>query len=193
MHYSYPDIAGVILAGGRSSRFGSNKAYAHFAGVPLIVRTYETIRPLFSEIFLVTNTPDDYQQHPASVLQDDTPYLGPLGGIVTALRRTELERIFVLACDMPLLDVETIHQVIAASSGHEAAIPRHEGRAAYLLAVYARSLLGPMEDYLQAGKRSMESFCKTLSDVAWVPVTGPSASNVNTKQDLERLEAEHVE
>ena len=54
------NVAGVILAGGRSSRYRENKALAKVHGVPLIERVLNVMRPIFSHLIIITNTPDEY-------------------------------------------------------------------------------------------------------------------------------------
>jgi molybdopterin-guanine dinucleotide biosynthesis protein A len=190
---TYPNISGVILAGGKSSRFGENKAFARLHGVPLIFQVLKAVNKyLFPEVMLVTNSPEEYRSLPVKVIQDDIPHQGPLGGIATALRCARHDRIFVVACDMPLLNISDIHAVIEQSTNAAAGIPICDGIPAYLMAVYARSLLVPIKCYLAAGERSMQGFCQTLADVAWLPLEGRSAANINTKQDLQALEVRHA-
>jgi molybdopterin-guanine dinucleotide biosynthesis protein A len=192
----YPDIAGVILAGGHSSRFGKNKAFARFEGVPFIQRIIATIQDLFPDLLLVTNTPEQYQHLPIKVMRDDVPHQGPLGGIATALRQTTHEKIFVIACDMPLLNPDDIQTLVEHSNTYantcDATIALSDSMPAYLMALYARSLLAPIETYLQSGQRSLKDFCRTLSNVAWVPLKGSSTININTEQDLRHLETKHA-
>src|SRR3989338_7683808 len=98
------DITGVVLAGGKSLRFGQNKAFALLQGVTLIERVLNVMKTLFDDLLIVTNNPGDYSSFDVPVVSDLEPDKGPLGGIVTALHYSERDRIFVAACDMPLLD-----------------------------------------------------------------------------------------
>jgi len=186
------DISGVILAGGQSKRFGSNKSFALFHGISFIKRVEQVMRPLFSDLLMVTNTPEVYKSPSYTVITDDIPHQGPLGGIVTALRKAKHERIFVVACDMPLLDANDIVQIIDAGNGYDAVIPQHGERREYLLALYSRRLLNPMDLALRSGQRSLKGFFKDRPNIAWVPVEAKSSFNINTKQDLAHLEVTHA-
>lgn len=187
------DITGAILAGGKSQRFGSNKAFARFQGVTLLDRVLGVMGAIFKDLLLVTNTLEEYSSLPVLVLEDEVPDKGPLGGIVTALKHSPADKIFVVACDMPLLDPQVIRELIAKGDGFSAAIPVHDGICEYLMALYSRRLLIPMRCCLDHDKLSLEEFCQKPADVAWIPITGNSWFNVNTKRDLESLEKDHAD
>lgn len=186
------DITGVILAGGLSSRFGENKAVANFLGVPMIRRIARVMDVVFDDILLVTNTPGVHADLGLRSVRDDIPGKGPLGGIVTAFDNTLSDRIFVVACDMPLLNFLTIKQVILEGASADAAVATHDGNREYLLAVYSRSLLPRLRRCLSEDRLSLRDFCSGLPHIAWVPVPGERCFNVNTKKDLEFLETHHA-
>ncbi len=76
-----------ILAGGRSSRFGSDKARAVVNDIPLVVRLQQSIlRDVDSQVFVVANQVDAYQDLGVESLVDEVPHLGPVAGIATALK-----------------------------------------------------------------------------------------------------------
>ncbi len=79
------DITGIILAGGKSSRMGTDKALMQFQGEKLIERTMRTFRSVFPKIMIITNTPLDYLDQDAGIATDIFPGKGPLGGIYTGL------------------------------------------------------------------------------------------------------------
>lgn len=186
------DITGVILAGGRSSRFGENKALVKFQGIPLIDRVINVMSPLFSDLLIVTNTPELYAARNLPVVADTEPYQGPLGGIFTALRHTSNDRVFVVGCDMPLLQPSIINQVIQAAGDADVAIPIHDGVREYLMALYSRRLLPEMCHALREGRRSLKEFCFKIANVEWIKITGDSYANINTKEDLRRWEDTHA-
>src|SRR3989338_7645546 len=97
------DVTGVILAGGKSTRFGENKAFALFDGVSFIERALETMKQVFKEVIIVTNPPNVYSGWGGSVVKDTIPYQGPLGGLMSALTYSISPYVFIAACDMPLL------------------------------------------------------------------------------------------
>lgn len=187
------DITGVILAGGKSSRFGSNKAFAAFQGRAFVERICGVMTDVFTDVLMVTNTPQAYRSLNIPMVMDLQPYQGPLGGIYTALRHATRDRIFVVACDMPLLDPAIIFQIIAVGNGFDAAVPVHDGRLEYLMALYSRRLAGEIESCLLANRRSLHAFCRHLKNIVRIPVSGRSWFNVNTPGDLDILEARHAD
>ncbi|MBI1909445.1 MAG: molybdenum cofactor guanylyltransferase [Deltaproteobacteria bacterium] len=202
------DVTGVILAGGKSSRFGSNKAFALFKGRPLIEGILEVIGSVFGEILLATNTPEVYthlqlcqKTGPLTgplIIQDEEPDQGPLGGIFAAFRHTTNSRIFVVGCDMPLLDPAVIRQIVAVEDEIEAVIPwvkhpHHHGEPQYLMALYSRHVLPHVCHCLKTGKLSMKEFCTQLTQVRWFPVEGDSCLSVNRPEDLKLLEERHAD
>ncbi|MCC7343826.1 MAG: molybdenum cofactor guanylyltransferase [Deltaproteobacteria bacterium] len=192
MNPIYPEVTGVLLAGGRSRRFGRNKALAEFQDQRLIERVLDALRVVFPKILVATNTPEEYEFLAAELLRDEAPYLGPLGGILSALQKIATPYAFVAACDMPLLSPEAIRGVVAAGLGHAAAVPFHPGGREYLMALYARSLIPQIRASLERGVFAMREFCAGVGDLRWVPIAGESAANVNTPEDLRRLEGRHA-
>ncbi len=186
------DITGVILCGGRSSRFGQNKALAHVRGVPMVKRVLEVMRLLFAPLLMVTNRPEEYAAFNIPMVSDLVPDRGPMEGIVTAFHHSSNDRLFVVACDMPILDPETIREVIAADNGFDAAIPIHDGIREYLMALYSRNLVPGLQASLHRRELSLERFFAETPRVTWVPVHGNSCLNVNTRDDLKRLEERHA-
>ena len=186
------DITGVILAGGRSERFGRNKAFSTFQGVPLIERVLKVMTGLFQDVILATNAPQEFASYGVLVLTDQEPHQGQLGGLVTALAASINDTAFVVACDMPILNPEVIAWLIEKGRNFDAAVPVHDGIREYLMALYSRRLLQRMSCCLSEGKLSLDEFCRKLSNVTWIPVDGDSWFNVNTKKDLEFLEKHHA-
>lgn len=94
------EVAGFVLAGGRSSRMGCDKAWLEIGGQPLVVRAARCLEPLVASVTII-GPAEIFQPLGYSTLADVQAGLGPLGGIVTALSRTDRPWNFFLACDMP--------------------------------------------------------------------------------------------
>jgi len=140
----YPDcakIAGVtaaILAGGASSRMGTNKALLKIDGEPLITRSYQTLARLFHEVIIVTNSPEDYAFLPCRKVPDIFPGIGSIAGLHSALHHSATELTFVSACDMPFIEPEVIrHLCELQQEGYDAVIPFSSGGQEPLHAVYS--------------------------------------------------------
>jgi molybdopterin-guanine dinucleotide biosynthesis protein A len=95
-------IAGVVLAGGDSRRMGSDKAFLEVDGEPLFCRQARILREAGAEPVLLSGRKGfDYRAAGVPVILDETPGLGPVGGILSALGNVKTQRLFVLAVDLP--------------------------------------------------------------------------------------------
>lgn len=190
----FTDVAGVILAGGESSRMGRNKALLEVNGERMIETAYRRMAELFDEVLLVTNTPESYDFIPCRKIADIHPGMGPLGGIHAALSSSVAERAFVIACDMPGLNPRLIRELCGIEGGGDVVIPETPGGLEPLHAVYAKSCLPKMEQMLFAGERRILSFFD-LAQVRLVPrgriaALDPeyaSFRNINTQEDYRLL------
>ncbi len=150
-----PGIAGVLLAGGRSSRFGTNKALALLDGKPLIEHVAETLSHLFSELLLVTNTPDTYQFLGWPMTGDIIKNSGPLAGIHAALHTVVAPRAFVIACDMPLVDERLVRYLCSLADDWDAVVPRLAKGLEPLCAVYHKNALPVITENLNRQQRKI--------------------------------------
>ncbi|MDO8643669.1 MAG: molybdenum cofactor guanylyltransferase [bacterium] len=186
------NVTGAILAGGKSTRFKRNKAFAIFNGVSFIDRTLVTMKTVFEEVIIVTNTPEVYSGFGVPVLGDTIPYQGPIGGLMSALSYLSHRPVFIAACDMPLLNPAVIRKIIKQGRNSLAAVPVHDGRKEYLMAFYSQKILPLISLMIGEERLSMTGLVSRLEPVAWVPVQGESWFNVNTPEDLSSLEELHA-
>ncbi len=93
-------VHAAILAGGRSRRFGSDKARAVVEGSPLILRVVEAVRPVAGSILVVADEPDKYADLGLSTVADPIPDAGPMSGLAGALARLPAGFGLVLPCDL---------------------------------------------------------------------------------------------
>ena len=146
----FSDITGVILAGGKSSRFGSNKALAMVDGKPLIQHVADLMSSLFPECILITNTPAEYEFLSLPMTHDRYQDSGPLAGIHAALLKISTPRAFVVACDMPNLSPELIQYICNINEQeYEVIIPSPEKGQEPLFGIYHKKSLEVIESYLQ--------------------------------------------
>ena len=127
--------SGVIVAGGRSTRFGdADKAVAELAGTPMVRRVADRLADVDGLDALVVNCREDQVEAIESALAgypldvgfapDPDPDEGPMAGIRTGLRAVETEYAAVVACDMPFVEPALLAHLGARAEGHDAAVPR---------------------------------------------------------------------
>jgi molybdopterin-guanine dinucleotide biosynthesis protein A len=152
------DIAGVILAGGKSRRFGSNKAFADINGQPLIERVISTLTPIFDELIIITNNPDEYAFLGLPMHEDLIKGLGPIGGIYTGLEKIKNSRGFFVACDMPFLNEKLIQYMAGLSREFEAVVPKIDWKMEPLHAVYSKGCIPTIKELIDAGECMINRF-----------------------------------
>ena len=152
------EVAGIILAGGMSSRFGSNKALSRFEGERLIQRLCKTVGSVTGRMMLITNTPDDFAFLDLESRRDLVPRCGPIGGIYTALRVANTPLCLCVACDMPFIRPEFLEYMIVRSPEYDVVVPMNDGREEPLCAVYRDTCIPSIEDRIQARKYKITGF-----------------------------------
>ncbi|MFP5213256.1 MAG: molybdenum cofactor guanylyltransferase, partial [Acidobacteriota bacterium] len=121
-------LTGAILAGGKSRRYGRNKAFELFQGKRMIDGVVESLRPLCDPVMVVANDLSLYLDVRATLIQDFILDQGPLVGVYTALLFSPNDWVFVKATDMPVLVPDVVEMMVAASDGFDAVVPICEGK-----------------------------------------------------------------
>jgi molybdenum cofactor guanylyltransferase len=187
-----PGVTGVVLAGGRSRRFGTNKALTAIGNTTLIERLVYTVQPLFTQLLIVTNEPEEYKFLGLPMIEDRIKGLGPLGGIYTALEAISDYYAFVMACDMPDLNVGLIRLLISMREGFDVVVPRIDKWLEPLHAVYSKQCLGPIELLIDRGARQVFQFFDQVKvryvdlwEMQEVDPDHRAFYNINTQKDLD--------
>lgn len=183
-------VTGVILAGGASSRMGSNKALLPYRGGRFIESIHRLLGELFDEVLLVTNTPEQYDFLPCRKATDLYHGMGALAGLHAGLQQSRTAHIFAVACDMPYLNPALIRMLAGWRSRGDVVIPHGEKGPEPLHALYGKGCLPAMERALGSGRRRIVSFFSEVRvwDVppALVARLDPgfeSFKNINTPDD----------
>jgi molybdopterin-guanine dinucleotide biosynthesis protein A len=180
-------VTGVILAGGSSSRMGSNKALLPYRGGRFIEAIHRQLQEIFEEVLLVTNTPEQYAFLPCRNVADIFPGMGALAGLQAGLRHSAGSHVFAVACDMPYLNSALIRRIADLRTDADVVIPQGDKGLEPLHALYGKACLAPMEQALRAGKRRIVSFFPgvrvnemSAHDVAALDPGFRSFCNINT-------------
>ncbi len=154
----YAPFAAALFAGGRSRRFGSDKAFHAIDGVPLWQHQLAKIEPLMpSEILISVNAQQCFQSE-HRVIVDSEADRGPLGALVSCLRATRLGRLLAVAVDLPAMPLQFLGELAYAGGG---AVAVHEdGLPEPLAAVYPAEILPLAEAQLAAGQLTMRELVK---------------------------------
>jgi molybdopterin-guanine dinucleotide biosynthesis protein A len=181
--------AGWVLAGGRSSRMGTDKALVEIGGVPLVLLVAGQVAKVCESVSLVGD-PARYGSWGLRVVPDAFPGQGPLAGIEAALGATSAELNLVVACDMPALHPDTFEALFADLGDDDIALPQYaDGRLEPLCAVYRRRCHPAVRQALEAGVRKVtDAFLELESHgfaLRYVRVANHDTfANLNTPGDL---------
>lgn len=197
----------LVLAGGRSERFGGNKALAKLAGRPLLLHVLDGAMGVADEVLVAIGREDRAASYarlvPKSVvvLKDRMREKSPLVGIVTGFQAMKSDYSLVLSCDTPFAKPHVLEFLFERAGGSDAAIPRWpNGDLEPLQSVYrVRSALPAARLALsERGFRNVDMI-RRLGKVTYIPVSEIKRFdrdlitffNVNTRTDLRHAETIH--
>ncbi len=176
----------IIMAGGDSDRMGTDKSMLPIGGRPMIQIIYEQLRGTFDQILISADESESLAFLGAKIVPDRTPKEGPLMGIASALEESANEFNFVVACDIPRIDLRFVRRMLTEANDVDMVIPTTaEGRYEPLFAVYRKSALSAINQTLASGKRKISDafpHCK----VKYLELE-TELSNLNTMADYEEF------
>jgi len=189
---SRPDLTVAIMAGGKSSRMGTDKSFVPLLGRPLIEHVLGKVNNLGNETIIIANKPESYNYLGLPIFGDLYTNLGPLGGLHSALHNATSPYILVVACDMPWLNRPLLDYLISLRTTVDVVVPRWSKYPEPMHAVYRKSCLKAVETNLQAGSLKLISFYGQVAvrfvnrgEIEQFDPEGKSFANVNTPSDLE--------
>lgn len=186
------DVAAFVLAGGKSTRMGADKAFVTLEGRTLLARALELVRAVTDNVSIVGDRAKFTAF--AQVVEDVFPGCGPLGGIHAALRASSAELNLMLAVDVPFASPALLQYLIerARSSSAVVTVARTDEGWQPLCAVYRREFAGAAENALQQGRYKIDALfgamqVEAISEVE-LNAAGFSSKmfrNLNTREELE--------
>jgi molybdenum cofactor guanylyltransferase len=188
---------GIILAGGKGRRFGGDKAAVLLLGESLLQRAVSNLEFLKAEIVVVLAPGQSLPVLTAGVklkaIHDAVADMGPLAGISAGLANSQYQYNVVIACDMPLVNVELLQHMISIADGFDAVVPRLGRHIESLQAVYSKDCAPEIDKLLARGilkASNLTEHVKTrFIDSAEIDRYDPqhlSFMNINTPTDLEK-------
>ena len=182
--------AGFVIAGGKSARMGTNKAFLEFRGQTLLTRSLATLRAVCGQVAIVGD-PATFSSH-AKTVTDVFLGCGPLAGIQAALATSSGDLSFMLAVDMPFVSAELVQFLFNAAETGDAVVtvPRFGSRFQPLCAVYRAEFATVAEQGLRAGRYKIDAAFSSVSvraieesDLVAAGFPEDVFFNVNTPED----------
>jgi len=195
--YEKRDVSVVILAGGQSSRLGTDKSLLELEGKSLLARTVHKLAVIGDDIVVVTNKPENYEHLALAVrfVPDEQPAAGALMGVYSGLRAAVHGSALAVACDMPFLNVELLRFMLLRSASYDVVVPRLGEYLEPLHAIYSRRCLPFMEALLLEGRKRFTAFFDDVKvryveadEISRFDPLGLSFVNVNSPADWQRAQ-----
>lgn len=190
-------LTGAILAGGHSSRFGSNKALFAPNGETLISKAAGLLRSVAREVLVSASQTNagDYDFLGLEIVVDQHPDSGPMGGLETLLQRCTTPWLLVLTCDMPFVDKEALITMVSSLTGepdnalyqrdrpHALAWQRCDGSISPFPLLIERSALPKIQSRMRTGSLSMKGLLSELDTYYIMSPYNRLLSNINRPED----------
>ena len=183
-------VTGIVLAGGRSRRMGTDKSVLKVNNKTLIEYSIDALRPLCSKVVIISNN-RVYDYTGCEVWPDEIAGQAPMIGLWSALKRSVTEFNLVLSCDMPLINTGVLACLLANSEKHDITLPVHDnGLIEPLCGVYKQGAAAVLEKFI-AGHNFRLIDCIRASSYQLIPI-GPESMffsphlflNINSSDDL---------
>lgn len=150
-------VAGVILAGGKSTRMGRDKALLQLNGKLFIQHITEELQSLFSEVVISANTSEyDFLRLP--LVRDMYENCGPLGGIHAALGWVRKPHIMIVPCDAPFLTSSVFSTILEEAEPGAISVASALDQLQPLVGVYPKECLSSLEIFISSGGRKVMDF-----------------------------------
>jgi len=177
-------VAAIILAGGKSRRMRREKPLLPVCGRTLIEMVIDQVRPCFQAVLISAGDRKKFAFLGLPVVVDETPGQGPLTAILTGLRASPCRTNFVMACDIPVVHLPFLREILALAPRHEIVVPRYnDGKFEPLFAAYDRSVIPAIARQIAAGDFRISSLFRTCR-TEFVAMDGQTwFRNLNTLEE----------
>jgi len=189
------DVSAFVLAGGHSTRMGSEKALIELGGKTLLARALELVTVVTSGARILGSKAKLGSF--GEVVEDEFPDHGPLGGIHAALRASSSELNLILAVDMPFVDGRFLQYLVREAWQNDAAVtvPRAGGNWQPLCAVYRRPFADIAQEALLQGRNKIDPLFREIrvhvleeSELEGQGFSSDLFRNLNTLEDVRQAE-----
>jgi molybdopterin-guanine dinucleotide biosynthesis protein A len=185
----------AILAGGKSTRMGQDKATIKIGDKALIHLVYDKVKEVFDEVIILSKLHDTIENIDAPVLKDVVPFGNSMAGIASALLYSKTPYTFVVACDMPFLSTEAFNYMVNEVTGEDIIIPKTKLGFEPLHAIYNRSCIAHFfrligqDRFKIAGILPFVSVKELKEQPCFFRNGGSVFTNINAMKDLSMVEA----
>ena len=158
-------ITAAILAGGGSTRMGTNKALLKLGNKTIIERVVNPLQDIFDNVLVVTNESEDYHMLKGVKFVPDCISTGEkssLIGLYSGLKQSETFYIFAIGCDMPFVNTGLVKYMADLLENEDILVPFVGGHYQPLYAIYGKSCIPEFEKLLQRGRHKITGIFKNM-------------------------------
>jgi molybdopterin-guanine dinucleotide biosynthesis protein A len=142
------DITGCILAGGKSSRYGTDKALIRIGEQTIIEKLASELASVFTHMMIISNAADTFAFLNYPVHPDIIRNIGPLGGIHSALSNSKTDKVFLISCDLPYMTADFIRFITEQPAERPIVLPVTNGIIQPLCGIYSKACLPVIMDMI---------------------------------------------
>lgn len=183
------NITGIILAGGKSSRMGSDKGLLKIDNKTFIELIIKAMTPLVKNIIIIGNN-RTYDAFGYTRIEDSIKNSGPLAGIYTGLNQTVTDYNLILSCDVPLVSMELLEKLIQSNyKEYDVVQIKCDGKTMPLIALYHKRCKDICLSMLQNDERRLRVVIKQMNSksISVEDSFRSQVNNINTKDDLKQI------
>ena len=188
------NVTGIILAGGKSSRMGTDKGLLQLCGKQIVSYAIDALSGICDRI-IISTTSDAYQSLGYEVIADEIPGIGPMGGVYSALKESKTGKNLILSCDLPFVSKELLEHILSHGEGYQVAVPC-QGNQHYepLCGFYDLSIIDKLGVFIRKENYKLPDLFDEISINKLIINDRLSFYcenlflNINTKNDLQKAE-----
>lgn len=187
------DITGIILAGGKSTRMGTDKGFLLLNDKLFVQYSIDALAPLVSEIIIVSDN-SEYDVFGLKRINDITKNAGPVAGICSGLEVSSTEYNLILSCDIPLITSEVLQKLIDNIDDTSEIIQiESKGKSMPLIAIYKKDVINTFNTFLKNDERRLRVAIKNCisKNIVLEKEQEFTTMNVNTQNELKTVEDVH--
>ena len=180
--YLRPQLSAAIMAGGKSSRLGRNKALLPLGGSTVIEQVIATVAAFAAPVTIITNSPEQFGHLGCAIAPDLRPGCGPLSGIHAALSMSSTDYVLVKSCDIPLIGPAHLDLLHRNYPGHDITMFKTD-RFEPLCAIYRRTCLPALEELIDHGDYRIIDLFPTMNVKILRTEDDGAFRSINTDED----------
>jgi len=182
------NITLIILAGGKSTRMGTDKALLKFKGKTFVEILYDNLKDNFVDVIISSNNPE-VKIAGVKIISDEIKNIGPMGGIYTCIKHSKTELNFIVSVDTPFASSKLASEIISKSDDYDIAIVRCNNKTNPIIGIYSKNILPILGQEINSKAYKMMKFLeKTNHKIIQLNKSyKKDLQNINTQNDFGKL------